>query len=268
MDPELLRSLRLALDAERAFGVEDLPLAGPKRAEARDAAAVEAPASIEARPKERPGSTAVPGAERAAAPRPVERAPLAPAGPDLDEDPGKRLAALAARIDSCRACSLCESRRRTVPGQGSARARLLFVGEAPGEQEDAEGLAFVGRAGQLLTKMIGAMGLSRDEVFIANVLKCRPPQNRDPAPEEVQSCFHFLEEQIATIRPRVICTLGGHAANNLLERDDPMHRLRGRIFDYRGAQLVPTYHPSFLLRKPEMKRRAWEDLQVVMKLLG
>lgn len=144
----------------------------------------------------------------------------------------------------------------------------MFVGEAPGEQEDRSGRPFVGRAGELLTKMIGAMGLSREEVFIGNVLKCRPPQNRSPQPEEARACFHFLEDQIDLVKPRVICALGGHAANNLLERDDPMYKLRGRVFSYRGIDLVPTYHPSFLLRKPEMKRKAWEDLQVVMKILA
>lgn len=204
--------------------------------------------------------------EMPAAPGAVERpAAVAPQRPPRQRKP---LDSIAAAIAECRACGLCETRTRTVPGQGAADARLMFVGEAPGYNEDQEGLAFVGRAGQLLTKMIAAMGLGREQVFIANVLKCRPPDNRDPAPDEANACFHFLLEQIDAVSPDVICTLGGHATNNLLERSDSMSRLRGRVFDFEGRKLVPTYHPSYLLRTPSAKRAAWEDLRVVMELLG
>jgi len=143
----------------------------------------------------------------------------------------------------------------------------MFVGEAPGFHEDRQGLAFVGRSGELLTRMIAAMGLAREDVFIANVLKCRPPENRDPQPGEVDACFHYLLEQIELVRPEVVCALGAHAANNLLDRSEPISRLRGRVFPFRGTRLVPTFHPSFLLRRPERKRDAWSDLQVVMRLL-
>ena len=144
----------------------------------------------------------------------------------------------------------------------------MFVGEAPGADEDAQGVPFVGRAGQLLTKMIEAMGLRRDEVYIANVLKCRPPGNRDPQPDEVESCEPFLFQQIASIQPKVIIALGAFAARTLLKTQDPISRLRGRVYDYRGAQLIPTFHPSFLLRSPGYKREAWEDLKKALGLLG
>jgi DNA polymerase len=144
----------------------------------------------------------------------------------------------------------------------------MFVGEAPGADEDRQGLAFVGRAGQLLTKMIAAMGLDRDEVFIANVLKCRPPGNRDPAPNEVDRCLPFLKRQVALIRPEILVALGGHAMKNLLQTEASVGRMRGRVHDYDGTPLVVTYHPAFLLRSPDMKRAAWEDLQLVLRTLG
>ncbi len=180
----------------------------------------------------------------------------------------RSLESIAETIASCRACGLCETRDRTVPGQGASRARLLFVGEAPGADEDASGQAFVGRAGQLLTKMIEAMGLSRDEVFIANILKCRPPENRKPRPDEVGACFPYLLDQIDLLQPELICALGATAAANLLERDEGIGRLRGRVFDFQGRQLIATYHPSYLLREPARKREAWQDLQLAMRILG
>jgi DNA polymerase len=155
-----------------------------------------------------------------------------------------------------------------VPGEGNPHARLMFVGEAPGADEDAQGRPFVGRAGQLLDRMIGAMGLARSEVFIANVLKCRPPGNRDPQPQEVTACLPFLQAQLALVRPEVICSLGKHSAHALLGCKDPISRLRGRFFEYRGVPLLPTFHPSYLLRSPEEKRTAWKDLQLVMQRLG
>jgi DNA polymerase len=144
----------------------------------------------------------------------------------------------------------------------------MFVGEAPGADEDAQGLAFVGAAGQLLTKMIGAMGMSRDEVFIANVLKCRPPGNREPGPEEVSRCLPFLERQIALVQPKVLCALGSHAARNVLATDVSVGKLRGRVHSAFGTQVVVTYHPAYLLRSPGEKVKAWEDLKLVLDLLG
>jgi DNA polymerase len=179
------------------------------------------------------------------------------------------LKAIRDELGDCTRCKLHgQGRKQIVFGVGNPAADIMFVGEAPGADEDTQGVPFVGRAGQLLTKMIEAMGLSRDEVYIANVLKCRPPSNRDPQPDEVESCEPFLFQQIATVQPKVVIALGAFAARTLLKTQDPISRLRGRIYDYRGAQLIPTFHPSFLLRSPGYKREAWEDLKKALGLLG
>jgi DNA polymerase len=179
------------------------------------------------------------------------------------------LAAIRHELGECTRCALHgQGRKQIVFGVGSPAADIMFVGEAPGADEDAQGIPFVGRAGQLLTKMIEAMGLRRDEVYIANVLKCRPPGNRDPQPDEIASCEPFLFQQIASVQPKVIIALGAFAARTLLKTQDPISRLRGRVYDYRGAQLIPTFHPSFLLRSPGYKREAWEDLKKALGLLG
>jgi DNA polymerase len=148
-----------------------------------------------------------------------------------------------------------------VFGAGCADANVMFVGEAPGREEDKQGLPFVGPAGELLTRMIESIRLSRDEVYIANVIKCRPPNNRDPKPDEIASCEPYLVRQIETIQPSVICTLGRFAAHVLLKTDEPMGQLCGRVGHYQGTKVVPTYHPAALLRNPQWKRRAWEDLK-------
>jgi DNA polymerase len=156
-----------------------------------------------------------------------------------------------------------------VFGVGNPAADLMFVGEAPGADEDIQGEPFVGRAGQLLTKIIEAIGLSRSDVYIANVLKCRPPGNRNPAPEEVSTCQPFLFRQIDIVRPRVIVALGTFAAHTLLGTDAPISRLRGRVHDFRGgSKLIPTFHPAFLLRSPDRKRDVWEDMKKVRALLA
>ena len=178
------------------------------------------------------------------------------------------LAAIREDIGDCTRCKLhTQGRKQIVFGVGNQNADLMFVGEAPGADEDAQGVPFVGRAGQLLTKMIEAMGLSRDEVYIANVLKCRPPGNRNPEPDEIATCEPFLFRQLASIEPKVVIALGAFAARTLLKTDVPISRLRGRVFDYRGAKLIPTFHPSFLLRSPGYKREAWEDLKKALSLL-
>ena len=170
--------------------------------------------------------------------------------------------------DDCRRCKLCTlGRRQIVFGVGNPRARLMFVGEAPGEEEDKQGEPFVGRAGQLLTKIIEAIGLTRDQVYIANVIKCRPPGNRNPEPDEVASCEPFLFRQIDVIQPKVIVPLGKFAAQCLLKTADPITRLRGRTFEYRGATLIPTFHPAYLLRNPSAKREVWEDMKKVRSIL-
>jgi uracil-DNA glycosylase family 4 len=179
------------------------------------------------------------------------------------------LATIREDIGDCTRCKLhTQGRKQIVFGVGNPQADLMFVGEAPGADEDAQGVPFVGRAGQLLTKMIEAMGLSRDEVYIANVLKCRPPGNRNPEPDEIATCEPFLFRQLASIEPKVVIALGAFAARTLLKTDTPISRLRGRVFDYRGAKLIPTFHPSFLLRSPGYKREAWEDLKKALALLG
>jgi uracil-DNA glycosylase len=169
---------------------------------------------------------------------------------------------------NCTRCKLCSlGRSQIVFGVGNPKARLMFVGEAPGEEEDKRGEPFVGRAGQLLTKIIEAIGLTRDQVYIANVIKCRPPGNRNPEPDEVAECEPFLFRQIDVMQPRVIVPLGKFAAQSLLKTMDPITRLRGRQFDYRGAVLIPTFHPAYLLRNPSAKREVWEDMKKVRAIL-
>lgn len=178
-------------------------------------------------------------------------------------DAAARLDALAREADVCRACRLCEARNRVVFGVGDASARLMFVGEGPGAEEDRQGLPFVGRAGELLDKMIRAIDLDRERVYIANVVKCRPPGNRDPQPDEVEACRRFLEGQIDAIAPALLVCLGRVAAQSLLGTDAPLGRMRGAIYQVRGVETRVTYHPAALLRNAALKRPAWEDLQQI-----
>ena len=196
-------------------------------------------------------------------------------------DPASKAEALKGmdeeQVKTCTKCGLHRTRNKTVFGQGDPAARLVFVGEAPGFEEDRQGVAFVGKAGQLLTRMIAAMGLKREEVFICNVLKCRPPDNRDPLADEVLACSPYLREQLVIIEPEVLVALGSPAAKTLLNTAQGIGKLRGRFHDYYlsgttgvgpSIPLMPTYHPAYLLRSPGEKRKAWEDLQMVMDLLG
>src|SRR5215471_2285523 len=179
------------------------------------------------------------------------------------------LQAVRADIGDCTRCKLHTlGRTQIVFGVGNPNADLMFVGEAPGADEDIQGEPFVGRAGQLLTKIIEAIGLKREDVYIANVIKCRPPQNRNPEPDEVEMCEQFLFQQIDVIKPKVIVALGKFGAQTLLRTLDPISRLRGRVFEYRGAKLIPTFHPAYLLRNPSSKREVWEDMKLVRKLLS
>ena len=179
------------------------------------------------------------------------------------------LAAIREDIGDCVRCKLCRlGRKQIVFGVGNPNADLMFVGEAPGRDEDIQGIPFVGRAGQKLTQIIEAIGLTRGDVYIANVIKCRPPENRNPEPDEVEQCEPFLFRQVDTIKPKVIVALGTFAAKSLLKSTDSISRLRGRVYDYRGAKLVPTFHPAFLLRNPSCRREVWEDMKKVRALLN
>jgi uracil-DNA glycosylase len=281
----LIRQVRQRLDALRRAGVSAIPRAascGPV-----------VPAQPPAAPEPRP-AVAVPVVEavpiQSPAPRPApvppRSAPVSPPRPlgSLFEDPGfetpvvpaterpEVLAAAAAEVARCTRCPhLAASRTQTVFGCGSPAARLMFIGEAPGADEDRLGEPFVGRAGQLLTDMITkGMGLRREDVYIANVIKCRPPDNRTPTTEEAANCSSYLEHQIAVIRPECLCLLGKTAAIGVLGVDATMSmgRLRGRWHRYRGIKTLVTYHPSYLLRNPPSKKDAWDDLQLLMKEMG
>ena len=177
------------------------------------------------------------------------------------------MAQIEREIIACRRCSLYQTRTKHVPGEGDLHARLVFIGEAPGRDEDLQGRPFVGRAGQLLTKMIEAMGLRREDVYICNVLKDRPPNNRTPEPEEMLACLPFLERQLDLIQPRVICALGSIALKALLGPHMFISMARGHVHDYRGIPLVPTFHPAYLLRNPPAKKLAWADLKRVKRIL-
>lgn len=170
-------------------------------------------------------------------------------------------------MGDCQRCGLHETRHHIVFGEGNPKADLVFVGEAPGQNEDLQGRPFVGRAGQLLTKIIEAMGLKRKDVYICNILKCRPPGNRNPKPDEIKVCEPFLIKQLSSIGPKVICALGTFAAHTLLKNDVPISLLRGKFHSYHDIKLMPTYHPAYLLRNPEAKKKVWEDVQIIMKEL-
>ena len=218
-------------------------------------------------PPPAPAVAAAPAAEPA---HPTAQRSMFEPEPPKAPEPGPRrtLEEIRAELGDCRRCKLCSGRTNIVFGVGNPHAELVFVGEGPGEQEDLQGVPFVGPAGELLTKMIQAMGFSRDQVYICNVVKCRPPGNRNPEPDEIAACEPFLGAQIAAISPKVIVALGKFAAQTLLRDTTPISRLRGSWASYGGVKLMPTFHPAYLLRSPEEKKRAWEDLQLVMKELG
>ena len=250
MRDELVDNLRQLLELDRGLGIEFQGRGGVTTSGERGAGSGEKPAPVP------PTAAAVKPS------LPAPRSPLpAPVPPDL--------AGIAAEIARCRACGLCQSRTTTVPGEGSPTAELVFVGEGPGADEDASGRPFVGKAGELLTRMIEAMGLTRDQVFICNVVKCRPPGNRTPAPEEVAACLGYLHRQLALIRPKAICTLGNTPLRALMADESlGITRLRGTRLEWQGIPLIPTFHPAYLLRNPEGKKPAWEDLKAVLAVLG
>ncbi len=182
-------------------------------------------------------------------------------------DTEKELEALKKDALTCKRCPLYNTRTNVVFGSGSPKAKLMFIGEAPGSEEDLQGLPFVGRAGQLLTKIIEAMGLKREDVYIANILKCRPPNNRPPLPEEISACRDVVKRQVAIIKPKVICTLGKFASQTMLNTETPISQLRGNFAEYEGVKVMPTYHPAYLLRNPADKKLVWQDMKKIKKLL-
>jgi uracil-DNA glycosylase len=187
------------------------------------------------------------------------------AEPEISDNSDKAWAELEAEVAACSKCSLCDTRTQTVFGTGNKQARWLLIGEAPGQREDEQGKPFVGKAGQLLTEMLRAIGLERDEVFIANILKCRPPGNRDPKPEEIGQCGDYLRRQCELIKPDIILAVGRISAQSLLKSDAPIGKLRGRVQDLNGTPLIVVYHPAYLLRSPLEKRKAWQDLQLALR---
>jgi uracil-DNA glycosylase len=228
-------------------------------------------------PRSQPAATPTPPAPAAVAPVVTEAraakpapAPMPPVAETLTDAATARWQQLAAEVSGCKLCGLASGRTQTVFGVGNRRAEILVVGEAPGADEDRQGEPFVGRAGQLLNSMLRAMGHPRETVFIANVLKCRPPGNRDPAPGEVASCLPYLQRQIELLRPRLMVALGRIAAQNLLATDTPIGKLRGSLhrFGVTGIPLIATYHPAYLLRSPSEKRKAWVDLKFVRQELA
>ena len=201
-------------------------------------------------------------------PRPAARKPAPVPGDDI-RVPGKTIEEIAKQIATCTGCGLHASRNKTVPGEGNADCPdVLFIGEGPSADEDAQGRPFVGKAGQLLDKMIGAMGYAREQVFIANIVKCRPPGNRVPLPDEMNACSPYLRKQIELIQPKIIVALGKPAVEGLLNKPVTITRFRGTWCTYEGIDLMPTFHPAYLLRSPGKKREAWADLQAVMAKLG
>lgn len=254
--PKTVAATIQTLESLRRAGVGQLPKVKPgrkPRAAAAPAPATEEPATAAKRPA-------------AAKPAAAQAKPIPAVAPPVTVD---SLALIRSEVAACTACEeLACTRKQTVFGVGNPHARLCFLGEAPGADEDAQGEPFVGRAGQLLNKIIEACTLTREEVFILNVLKCRPPGNRNPLPHEVANCRGFLDRQLALIQPEYICCLGTIAAQTLLETDTPISRLRGKFVDYKGIPVMCTYHPAYLLRNPAAKKDVWEDMKILMRKMG
>jgi uracil-DNA glycosylase len=281
-----LRELSAALRAHAewllatgATGIErstlaQVPEAEPARIERAPAARPDTPhrAPVKSSPGISKFSPGTPHAARPVAPAPiVAPPPVRAAGPTpLDaEEQRRRLDVLSDSIKGCTKCALHAGRTQTVFARGSGASGLCFVGEGPGADEDQQGFPFVGKAGQLLDKMIGAMGFSRDEVYVCNIVKCRPPNNRKPEPEEMTTCMPYLVEQLAILQPQVIVALGATAVQGLFGTNEGITRLRGRWKLYQGqVPVMPTFHPAFLLRDPERKKEVWDDLQAVLRQMG
>jgi uracil-DNA glycosylase len=272
----LLEEVRRHLDWQASDGRTSLALKPKEKAPPAPirgaAAALDRAPQMQARPaacapaaaKSDPLQSALPLAGTPAPQAKVEKS----SGPQSMPEERRSLEEVRTDLGDCTRCKLCSGRTHIVFGVGNPKAELVFVGEGPGADEDEQGIPFVGKAGQLLTKMIEAMGLSRDDVYICNVVKCRPPNNRNPEPDEIQACSPFLRAQLASIRPKIIVTLGKCAAQSLLGDGTPITRLRGTWREYCGVPVMPTFHPAYLLRSPAEKKNAWADLRQVMKRLG
>lgn len=274
---ELTAALRAYAEIQKASGAVGLPAATREIAEARGALEVEPKPEPEPEPRRARPETPTPRAEPRA-PEPARQEPARPAPNPLTvvapsetlalDERIRRLAVLAEEVEGCTACRLHETRTQTVFARGTPKSGLCFVGEGPGADEDAQGYPFVGKAGQLLDRMIEAMGFERDEVLIMNVVKCRPPQNRKPEPDEMAACRGFMERQIELAAPSVIVALGATAVQGLLGISGIM-RLRGNWKLYKGKiAVMPTFHPAYLLRTPQAKRDVWNDLQEVLRHMG
>ncbi len=272
---------RKYLEIQRELGGNEVILSGPLvQADRRTGGQVDEPADLRkggpaesqdvaeapsARPPDRPSAW-----QRGAPPIPTVPGLIiqAPVRGLMDSaPPWETLDELVRAVAECRKCFLCQGRTHTVPGEGDPHAGLMFVGEGPGQTEDETGRPFVGRAGELLTQIIEAIGLTREAVYIANAVKCRPPQNRKPLPDELGACWPYLERQIELIRPRVLVALGATAAESLLQARRSLTELRGRVHSYRGIPLVVTYHPAALLRNPNWKKPTWDDVRIARQLL-
>ncbi|WP_240807181.1 uracil-DNA glycosylase [Polyangium spumosum] len=272
---EIATSVRALVEWYEGTGAWGLPLAPPREAEpAFHAQEPHAdpqpqraqPASFTA-PPERPQAHAAPQWTPQAPPAPQRPAAARPEAL-TPEARAVRLQMLASEVAGCTRCRLCETRTQTVFSRGNPLSELLFVGEGPGSEEDLQGEPFVGPAGQLLDRMIAAMGYRRDEVYICNIVKCRPPENRKPQPEEMEACKGWLAAQLELLRPKYIVALGATAIQGLIGTSEGITRLRGKWKMYRGIPVMPTFHPAYLLRQPSAKREVWSDLQEVMARLG
>jgi uracil-DNA glycosylase len=267
LDPAMKKALSARVNYYREMGIYDFYRRPIKEAEAEEVREI----ALETLPTE--GHEAVPE-NNSPMPKAAKSSPQPPAlglptaALPVIQDKPAALAAIREYIGDCTRCRLHTGRTKLVFGVGNPDADIMFVGEGPGADEDAQGEPFVGRAGQLLNNMITAMGIRREDVYIANVVKCRPPGNRAPEKDEADTCSPFLMQQIDVVKPKVIVALGATAAKNLLAMNDSMGALRGRWYDFRGTKLVVTYHPAYLLRDPRQKKETWKDLQMVMKFLG
>jgi uracil-DNA glycosylase len=262
LDPATREALQARLRFYRELGLTDFyrrPVPAAERAPFESANVSDPPETI-VKNSNLEETTSIPPRKPVFAPPPVSAV--------IEQDRAAALRLIQEEIGDCTRCALHKGRNKLVFGDGDPEARLMFVGEGPGADEDAQGLPFVGRAGQLLNNMISAMGLKREQVYIANIVKCRPPQNRTPEPDEANTCSPFLFQQIDVVRPEVIVALGATAATYLLGQRQPLAGLRGRVHSWRGSKLIVTYHPAFLLRDPRQKKEAWADLQIAMRELG